>query len=299
MFASRWTRLRWAVLVVVLAPAATVAIADENAPVKIGVPANLFRDIPKITIDALMPTFTRLMEAQTGVRGQIVLLKNGGEVAKQLEDNRIQFAVFHGFEFAWAQTKHKDLRPLVVAISNQSPNLTAQVVVASDSSFAKLDDLQGHKVAIPRGTREHCRLFLSRRLNGIGHRQEKFFGGETTPPNVAAALDDVMSGKVQATVVEGAAWDNYKWLNPGKANRLKSLMKSETFPTGVIAYKHGNVPDANLTKFRDGLTSAHQKPEGLQLIMLWKLNRFDVVPADYHQLLADIVRAYPPPIGDE
>src|SRR5262245_5475368 len=138
MFASSWTRLRWAVLVVVLAVAANFARADENAPVKIGLPANLFRDIPKITVDALMPTFTKLMEAQTGVHGQIVLLKSGTEVANQLNDNRIQFAVLHGFEFAWAQTRHRDLRPLVVAISNQSPNLTAQVLVASDSSYEKL-----------------------------------------------------------------------------------------------------------------------------------------------------------------
>ena len=79
---------------------------------------------------------------------------------------------------------------------------------------------------------------------------------------------------------------------------LKKLVVA-TFPTGVIAYKQGNVPEVSLTKFRDGLTSAHLKPEGLQLIMLWKLNRFDVVPADYSQMLADIVRAYPPPIGDE
>src|SRR5712672_818939 len=139
MFASKRTRLRWAVLVVLLAPAAR---ADENEPVKIGLPANLFRDIPKITIDALMPTFTKLMEAQTGVRGQLVMLKGGDEVTKQLSDNRIQFAVLHGFEFAWAQTRNKDLKPLVIAVSNQGPTLTAKVVVASDSSYPKLADLR-------------------------------------------------------------------------------------------------------------------------------------------------------------
>src|SRR5258708_14699215 len=173
MFVPRWNRLRWAGLVVFLIPAllpAPDAVADENAPVKIGLPATLFRDIPKITIDALMPTFTKLMEAQTGVRGQIVLLKGGNDVAQQLHDNRIQFAVLHGFEFAWAQTKYKDLKPLVIAVSNQSPSLTAQVVVASDSSYAKLEELKGQKVALPRGTREHCLLFLPLRLHSIIYR---------------------------------------------------------------------------------------------------------------------------------
>ena len=302
MLFHKRTRLRWAVVALLLVTAfalAPKAGADEPVPVKIGLPANLFRDIPKITVDALMPTFSRLMESQTGVHGHLVMLKSGDEVGNQLNDNKIQYAVFHGFEFAWAQHKHKDLKPLVIVISNQSPKLTAQVVVASDSSFEKLDDLKGHKVAIPRGTREHCRLFLSRRLHGIGHKQEKFFASETTPPNVATALEDVMAGKVQATVVDGAAWENFKWLNPVKASKLKTLMQSETFPTGVIAYKEGNVAESDLKKFRDGLTSAHQRPEGLQLMMLWKMNRFEVVPADYSQLLVDTVRLYPPPVSEE
>jgi ABC-type phosphate/phosphonate transport system substrate-binding protein len=302
MFRSKRTLMASAFFALVTVPAflpAPIVVAEENVPVKIGLPANLFRDIPKFTIDALMPTFTKLMESQTGIRGQLVMLKGGDEVGKQLNENKIQYAVFHGFEFAWEQNKYKDLKPLVIAIANQSPRLTAQVVVASDSSYLKLDDLKGQKVAIPRGTREHCRLFLTRRLHGIGHKQDKFFAAETTPINVATALDDVINGKVQATVVDGAAWDNFKWLNPVRANKLKTLMQSETFPTGVIAYKEGNVMESDLKKFRDGLTSAHQRPEGLQLMMLWKMNRFDAVPADYQQLLSDIVRAYPAPIGEE
>ncbi len=274
------------------------AAAQERPQVKIGLPANLFRDIPRITVDALMPTFARLMESQTGLRGETVLLAGSDEVGTQLANNKVQLAVFHGFEFAWAQNKHKDLKPLVVAVS-QSPKLTAQVIVAKDSSVQKLEDLQGQKVAIPRGTREHARLFLSRRTRSLGHRQDKFFGSITTPFTVAAALEDVASGRVQATVVDGDAWTNYQWVNPGRAAKLRTLLQSEQFPTGVIAYKEGVLPPADLKRFKDGLTSAHQNAGGLQLMMLWKMSRFEDIPADYQQHLADIVRAYPPPIGDE
>jgi ABC-type phosphate/phosphonate transport system substrate-binding protein len=273
--------------------------AEDGVPIKIALPNSLFRDFPKVTVSALMPTFNKLMEKQTGVRGQIVMLNGADEVGQELSDRKVQLAVFHGYEFAWAQAKHPNLKPLVVAIK-QNSKLTAQVVVASDTKIDKLDDLRGQPVAIPRGTPEHCRLFLSRRTRAIGQRQEKFFGKFTTPAHVAAALDDVASGKVKATVVDSVAWENYQWMNPGRARKLRSLLKSENFPTGVIAYSDGGMPPADLQKFKEGLTSAHKRPEGLQLMMLWKMNRFESVPPDYQQTLADIAKAYPPPInGDE
>ena len=100
-------------------------------------------------------------------------------------------------------------------------------------------------------------------------------------------------------MVDSVAWENYQWMNPAKAAKLKLLMQSEAFPTGVIAYREGSMPEAELKKFRDGLTTAHQRPEGMQLMMLWKMKGFDVVPADYQQTLAEIAKAYPPPIGEE
>ncbi len=295
---SRWPVLFAFGMIVVFALGAD-ARAQQPAPmVKIGLPANLFRDIPRTTVDFLMPTFSKLMQSETGLRGETVVLKGGDEVGQQLADNKVQLAVFHGFEFAWAQNKHKDLRPLVIAVS-QNPKLSAQVIVANNSSVTKLEDLQGQKIAIPRGTREHAHLFLSRRTQRLGHKQENFFGTITKPPTVAMALDEVANGRVQATVVDSAAWDSYKWLNPGNAAKLRSLVQSEIFPTGVIAYKEGGLPAADLKKFKDGLTSAHERPAGVQLMQLWKMNRFEEIPADYHQLLAEIARAYPPPIGDE
>src|SRR5262245_40853204 len=273
--------------------------AQEPKQVQIGLPQNLFRDFPKVTVDALMPQFTRLMESQTGMKGRVQLVPGPDTMGKDLADNKLQLAVFHGFEFAWEQNKHPEFKPLVIVVKGQSAKLTAQVIVANDSSISKLEDLKGQPVAIPRGTPEHARLFLSRRTRSIGHRQEKFFGAVSNPPHVAAALDDVAAGKVKATVVDGVAWENYQWMNPQKAAKLKPLMQSEQFPTGVIAYREGSLPEADLKRFRDGLTHAHERSEGMQLMMLWKMKRFDVAPADFQQSLADIAKAYPPPIGDE
>lgn len=273
--------------------------AQQQAPVKIGLPATMFRDFPKVTVEALLPTFTKLIESQTGVRGQPVLLAGPEEVRRQLDEGKIQLAVFHGFEYAWAQSKSPELKPLMIAVSQNNPKLTAQIIVASDSKVAKLEDLQGKQLALPRGTREHCRLFAARRTQGLGQRLEKFFSRITNPPHVGAALEDVAAGRVEATVVDGTAWENFKWAEPGKARRLRTLMQSEVFPTGVIVYKNGGMGEDSLKSFKDGLALAHQREDGRRLMQLWKLSRFDNVPADYQDTLNNIVKAYPPPLGDE
>jgi ABC-type phosphate/phosphonate transport system substrate-binding protein len=243
--------------------------------------------------------FTKLIESQTGVKGQPVLLSGPEEVRQQLIEGKIQLAVFHGFEYAWAQSKSPELHPLVIAISQNSPKLTAQIIVADGSAVNKLEDLQGKQLAIPSGTREHCRLFVSRRCRSIGHRFDKFFDRITKPNNVGAALDDVAAGRVHATVVDGSAWESYKWARPVEARRLRTLLQSEPFPTGVVVYKQGVLPEPILKKFKDGLSVAHQNVEGKQLMNLWKLTRFDNIPNDYQDTLNNIVKAYPPPIGDE
>lgn len=283
--------------------ASLVLLASSTAHgqqrVKIGLPKNMFRDFPEITVQALLPTFTRLMESQTGVKGQPVLLAGPEDVRKQLADGKIQLAVFHGFEYAWAQSKNPELRPLVIAVSQDNPRLTAQIIVSHESKVQNLEELKGQRLALPRGTREHCRLFASRRTLERGHRLEKFFGRISRPSHVGAALDDVAAGRADATVVDGKAWEDYKWARPLQARRLRTLMQSEVFPTGVIAYKSGGIPDATLKKFRDGLSSAHEQLAGKQLMSLWKLSKFDDVPVDYQDTLNNIVKAYPPPISDE
>src|SRR5260370_32159146 len=119
---SRWPVLFAFGMIVVFALGADAGAQQPAPMVKIGLPADLCRDIRRTTVDFLMRTFSKLMQSETGLRGETVVLKGGDEVGQQLADNKVQLAVFHGFEFAWAQNKHKDLRPLVIAVS-QNPKL--------------------------------------------------------------------------------------------------------------------------------------------------------------------------------
>ncbi len=301
MLATRWWHLGLLVVLgagLIACLPAKPSAAEEPRNCQIGLPQSLFKEVPKGLGDFLLPKIGGMMQSQIGMSGGIRMLSGGDEVGHELENGKVQLGVFHGFEFAWAQLKNPDLRPLVIAVK-QDQKLTAQVIVANSSTVEKLEDLKDQSIAIPHGTPEHAKLFISRRTQRIGHRMEKFFNQRTTPDSVTHAFDDVIAGRVKAVVVDGAAWESYKYMNPGRAAKLRPVIKSEDFPAGVIAYKQGGLSESEVKRARDGLTTAHEREQGMQLMMLLKMRRFDVVPADYQQTCTNIAKAYPPPIGDE
>jgi len=235
------------------------------------------------------------MKQFTGMNGQIVPGGDGFQVGKHLTDKKLDLAVFHGLEFAWAQARHPELRPLMVAI-NKHRHVRAHVVVRKEGDISTFSDLRGKDVALPKRSKDYCRLFLERSCCECGREKMKdFFGKVHTPFSVEDALDEVCQGTIQAAIVDCNALENYQELKPGCFKRLKVLKDSENFPAAVIAYRHGTLNEATLNQFRSGLLKANETPQGQQMMQLWKITAFEHVPADYAQTVADILKAYPPP----
>src|SRR5262249_19029730 len=109
------------------------------------------------------------------------------------------------------------------------------------------------------------------------------------------ALDDVVDGVVQATVVDAVALECYKGRKPARFAKLRVILESEPFPAGVVAYSPGALDEATLRRFRVGMINASQSPRGQQLLNLPGIKCFEERPAAYDQMLADIIKASPPP----
>lgn len=263
-------------------------------PVRIGTISTLFRDVPDAIARAVTQPFAQFLEAQTGCVGEVVTIATADELGRQLSENQVQLAVFHGFEFAWAKQKYPELQPLVIAI-NQQRNLHACLVVRQDCAVSGFGDLHSKSLALPRGSREHSRLFLHRGCQACGRETVSHLARMTTPASIEEALEDVVDGSVQATVVDGVALDCYKRLKPGRYARLRVVQESEIFPAAVIAYRPGSLDAATVKRCRDGLLAAHQQPLGRQLMLMMRLTAFEPVPADYDKTVANIARVYPPP----
>jgi ABC-type phosphate/phosphonate transport system substrate-binding protein len=277
-----------------LLPAA--APAQEKKPVKIGMAASLFRDVPASMVSVLTPPFLSLMRDQTGLEGDVITAGDAFDVGRRLSDKEFQLGVFHGYEFAWAQQKYPELRPLCIAI-NRHRTVRALLVVRNDSTALSLADLKGKTLSMPRRSREHCLLFLERDCQALDALPKDFFGKIVNHPNIEDALDDVLRDKVQAVVVDSISLETYEQLKSGCFARLKVLKQSEAFPGGVVAYCQGALDQATLTKFRDGMINANQTSRGRDLMAMWKMTAFEGVPADFQQTLDAILKAYPAPDG--
>jgi ABC-type phosphate/phosphonate transport system substrate-binding protein len=287
---------------VVLALAAGLALgpaAPGQSPateIRIGVVQTLFRDIPEPLAQALLQPFRVLLKSQTGMTGKISRAADAETLGKQLYDGKVDFAVFHGFELAWAQQKFPGLRPLMIAI-NKHRLQRAHLIVRSDSKAKHFEELRGTTFGLPIRTQEHCRLYVDRLCEKNEATTATFFDKVVRPLTVEDGLDDVVRGKLAATVVDGVAWEAYVALKPGCGNRLKCLALSDVFPASVLAYKHnGPVSAATLRQFSDGMLAANRNVRGRELLNLWKLTAFEPVPANYQQTLDHILSVYPPQV---
>ncbi len=274
------------------------AVADHPAPVRIGMVKTLFTDIPQPLVNVFMPIFSGLMKDLTGLEGKILPGDSALEVGRKLHEDQLQLAVFQGVEFAWAQQKYQDLRPLMVAV-NGSPHVRALLVVHQESNADGFGFLKGKDIAIPRRSREHHRLFLARNCTDCGCQEPKsFFAYIHQPSGVENALDKVASGDIPAALVDNQGLEFYTHLQPGRAKRLRVVKASEIFPTGVVAYRHGAIDNATLEKFKTGMINAKKNEKGRELLQLFNITGFEPVPADYAQTLAEIIRTYPAPAAD-
>jgi ABC-type phosphate/phosphonate transport system substrate-binding protein len=262
--------------------------------IRIGLVKTLFHDLPEPMFQAFIRPFSALMEAQTGMAPEVIKGGDAQNLGRLLHDEKVQLGLLHGIEFAWAQKRYVDLRPLMIAV-NQEHHLYAHLLVRADSKAAGLADLKGKSLALPRQTREHCLVFLRRGCGKLGLEPDRFFSAVTPTANMEEALDAVVDGKVQAVVVDNVSLDCYSRRKPGRFGRLRPLLKSDVFPATVIAYRSGGLDQAVCKRLRDGLVEADKTELGRQLLTLWQLTGFEPVPSDYDETVANIIKAYPPP----
>ncbi|MFL5242629.1 MAG: phosphate/phosphite/phosphonate ABC transporter substrate-binding protein [Gemmataceae bacterium] len=265
-----------------------------NPKIRVGVAGSMFRDAPAPLVSALMKPFKSLLDTQTGINGQMVAAGDAEDLGKQLADDKVQLGVFHGFEFAWAQLKHPELKALIITI-NPPSCCRVNVVIAKDDNCKVLADLKGKVVAIPMHTREHCHLFIERRCLDAGQPMQRFFEKVTTPADMEDALDGVVDGVYAAAVVDGGVLANYAKRKPGRANKLKTLIESEPFPPAVVACNPANLDEAVQKRFAEGLINAGETSKGQRLLTICRITGFETIPSGFEKELLRIAKAYPPP----
>jgi ABC-type phosphate/phosphonate transport system substrate-binding protein len=267
----------------------------DSKPIHIGMSKSIFVDVPQVLVQLAAPTFNQLTKQCTGLNGQMVVGGDPFELCRKLHDDQVQLAVFQGIEYAWVHQHHPEMVPMMVAVYRK-PHLRANLVVRKDNEAAGFADLRGKDLALPKKSKEHCRLFLERGCEDCGQcGPTTFFGQVTRPSSMEGALDDVCSGNVQACIIDAQALENYQSIKPGCAARLRIVEQSEIFPAAVICYRKGVLSDDTLNRFRSGMISAHKSDKSREMMAMYMITAFEPLPPDYFQTVNDILKSYPAP----
>ncbi len=265
--------------------------ASKDDLIRIGMIASLFDEKDEKQVLAQMQPFADSVKQRTGVNGEFVVVKDAQTMGAMLKDGRLHLGILHGVEYGWLKPSCPDCRPLLIAI-NETPTLTAHLLVPRDSPTKEIAELMGKRLILPRRTLNHTRLYLERLIGG---ELDAHFDVIKGSPNLDEAMDAVIDGKADCTALGNVAMETYRQRKPGRFNRLRVLAESPPFPAAVIIRRPGTRRADEIEKFRASLLTSHETIEGRQTLNLWRLTAFQEVPQDYERQIAEIVKRYPPP----
>jgi ABC-type phosphate/phosphonate transport system substrate-binding protein len=279
----------------ILALVAMVMSGSAADPdVQMGLYKSMFRDVPEAVVVALAKPMKSLLEETVGVTGEAVLFDDCEKLAEAVESKKVNLGVFHGFEYAWIKDKYPNLQPFLIAVPHGG-RLQSVLVVKADSTVAKIADLGPDEIIIPRGTKPHCLVHLEDLRKGL----DKTVAPMKNKPGmtVEEALTEIALGNLTATVVDNGALAAIAKSSPGTVKGLKVIARSEQFPYGVLVTHKDGMNTATRDKLKGGLTNAEKAAKGRPLLLLWGLQGFADVPAEYNDHCLTMLKAYPSPTG--
>jgi ABC-type phosphate/phosphonate transport system substrate-binding protein len=241
-----------------------------------------------------LETLKSFIKDETGLDNEIARQDRWQDLADKMEKGELQVGVFQGYEFARAQPKYPDLKPLAVSV-NIDVYPVANVLARRDDKASDFAGLQGHSLAVLTDGPGYLQLYIDGQCQTAGKKTEQFFSKISTRENYEDALDDLVDGVVDAALADKAALEAYKRRKPGRFSRLKRIAWSQPFPPTIIAYCGTYLDDATRRRLRDGLLGASSKEKGQTMLTLFRLTGFQVPPPDFDQVLAATREAYPWP----
>lgn len=265
----------------------------ESAPiVHMGMIQSLFRGSETGILLAQTSPIGDLLLSQTDLKGDVCVVPEPEELVRQVQKGDLHIAVIHGIEFAWVRDKYPEVKPLVLAV-NKDVQLKAYIVVREDNPAKSITDLHGKSFSFPPRSLNHVYLYLHRSIQDAGFDPAGFFCPSPTPANVGQAIDSVVDGATEGTIVDAVAWDVYCQRKPGRAKKLKVIHESGWFPTATVVYNAKNSDPKMMEKVRNALLASDQTALGRQMLTLWRLTQFRAVPNEYEPLLTSVMKTYP------
>ncbi|MCS7168247.1 MAG: PhnD/SsuA/transferrin family substrate-binding protein [Gemmatales bacterium] len=267
----------------------------KGRSLRVGLSQALFRGSDPRSILSLMQPLAELFSAQTGIACEFSVVADPLDIGRALEAGHLSLGIMHGIDYAWIREQCAEVRPLLLC-ANETIALKAYILVRQDSPYRNILDLKGKSIAFPRRSLNHCYLYTHKVISEAGENPAAFFAASPEPANIDQALDWVFENQVACTVVDGVSYETYRQRKPGRAKALRILHESGYYPTAAILYNPKKLPEDVREKVYLGLSTAHERFGGRQLLTLWRLSAFVPPPPEYEALLMNVLKEHPRPI---
>jgi ABC-type phosphate/phosphonate transport system substrate-binding protein len=267
---------------------------DKPDALRIGTSGPLCSEKDVLKERGVLAALQLFVKNETGINDEITRQKGWAELADRLVKGELEVGVFQGYEFAWAQERYPNLKPLALAVSS-ARDVAACVVVRRDCEAADFTALEGQSLCMPDNGQGYLRLFLDRECRARGKAPKAYFAKVSSQQNVEDCLDEVVDGTVHGAVVEHAVLAAYQRRKPARFDQLKMVCRSEPLPPVVIAYCDKGLDEAAVKRFREGLVGARDREQGRTMLTLFQLTCFEAAPDNFETVLAETRKAYPPP----
>jgi ABC-type phosphate/phosphonate transport system substrate-binding protein len=282
--------------------ALSVPAADQQPAkveiVKIGTSGTLQpkRDSAK-TDQSALNSLKGFIKDETGLNTEIVHQDSWQELADNMAKGNLHLGVFQGYEFAWAQGKQPELKPLALAF-NVHRYPVACVVVNRDNPAMSFADLKGQSLDVPDTSDGYLTVFVTHNCKAAGKDLQSFFSKLASSENFEEALDQVVDGALQVTAVSQSALEGYQRRKPGRFNKLKEIARSQPFPPVVVAHYGSVLDEATLKRFQDGVLGATSNEKGQTVLTLFHLTGFETAPEDFGKVVGEVRKVYPPALPE-
>src|SRR5438132_966538 len=111
--------------------AATAPAYAQPKPLQLGMANSFVPDMSQVFIDIAVGEFKAVMKQTTGLNGELLTKYSPQEVAEKVNDKQLDFGILYAHEFARAQKKYPELRPLLIAAAKKEDK-RAHIIVHRD-----------------------------------------------------------------------------------------------------------------------------------------------------------------------
>ena len=277
----------------------TPSAAFAEGTLVVGVAENLILKDQRSRAERVLGELIALIGKEVNFPMKLILIPSGSRqalanMANEIQQGRLHLVALNGVESGWLREQSGGrVHPL--AVSDQTIQVVQyeQLIVRKDSN-KQMSQLQGASLVLYREPYPSLTIYL-RQLNRkwgpdfLSRRLKSVSSG-------SRALQAVLAGKADATIVDLYTLQGYQKVFPGQAAKLQVVGRSPSYPLAPVVGVEELVNELRPNLWRDvqtTLTQIHTNPKARAFLDVWRVRKFKLPTPKFEQQVIKAAQQFP------